>query len=60
MMMKRNPIPLYDVEFLPLERRLNERRKNLFDARVLDVHAGLAVERRHCDRRSPPQNARAA
>lgn len=53
--MERNTLPVYEVEFLPVERRLTERRQNLFDARVFDLQAGRATERRHQDRRQPPQ-----
>jgi len=53
--MGNNTLPGYEVEFLPLERRLGERRKNLFDARVFDLKAGSAKERRQQDRREPPK-----
>jgi hypothetical protein len=53
--MESNSLPVYEVEFLPLERRLGERRKNLFDARVFDLNAGPATERRQHDRRQPHQ-----
>lgn len=52
--MEANTLPVYDVEFLPVERRLNERRKNVFDLRGLN-----APERRAKDRRQPPQALRA-
>ena len=50
-----NSLPGYEVEFLPLERRLGERRKNLYDARVFDLKAESAKERRKQDRRQPPK-----
>lgn len=58
--MERNTLPVYEVEFLPLERRLTERRQSFFDARVFDLQASSATERRHQDRRQPPQAARTA
>lgn len=53
--MGNHSLPGYEVEFLPLERRLDDRRKNLFDARVFDLKAGSATERRQQDRRQPPR-----
>ena len=53
--MGNNSLPVYEVEFLPLERRLDERRKNLFDARVFDLKAASSQERRQQDRRHPPR-----
>lgn len=58
--MERNILPLYDVEFLPVERRLSDRRHNLFDARVFDLKAGSTTERRQQDRRQPPQGSHTA
>lgn len=58
--MERNTLPVYEVEFLPVERRLTDRRQSLFDARVFDIKAGSATERRRQDRREPTQVSRTA
>ncbi len=47
-------LPVYEVEFLPVERRLTERRKN-----PVDMRGSNAPERRSKDRRQPPQALRA-
>jgi len=53
--MKRSSLPIYEVEFLPVERRLADRRQNAFDIR------GLRVEnRRTQDRRQPASALRLA
>jgi hypothetical protein len=52
--METNALPVYEVEFLPVERRLSERRKSASDARAVN-----APERRMQDRRQPPQALRA-
>lgn len=49
-----NALPVYEVEFLPVERRLTERRKN-----PVDMRGSNAPERRSKDRRQPPQALRA-
>ena len=57
--MEGNALPLYDVEFLPVERRLTDRRKNVFDMRALNAAEHPALERRLRDRRQAPQALRA-
>jgi hypothetical protein len=52
-MMKRSTLPVYEVEFLPVERRLTERRANAFGISQLKDS-----ERRLQERRQPPQALR--
>lgn len=57
--MEGNTLPVYEVEFLPVERRLTDRRKNAFDMRGLNAAEHPAAERRLGDRRQAPQALRA-
>jgi len=51
--MEANALPVYEVEFLPVERRLTERRRSTFDPRGVQ-----APERRVQDRRQASQALR--
>lgn len=44
--MQKQSVPVYEVEFIPAERRLSDRRRVSFDTRDL-----LAEDRRQCNRR---------
>lgn len=49
--MEGNSLPLYEVEFLPVERRLTDRRQSGFDLRTAHAGTAPAPERRPRERR---------
>lgn len=60
--MEGNSLPVYEVEFLPLERRLTDRRQSGFDPHTppaAEASTQRSRERRLRDRRQAPQALRA-